>query len=271
MTIRSRTKHTFGLFIISSITFITFLLFLIYQYATNSLIIPEVYFKNPPAENLIFGYNPLVISISVFIELLYVIITTFVIYRSFVKTQSSIVTFFLIFLLAVYSDSIRLLVPLFHISHSFSKSLVFIGNITLFSRILAPMAILVTSILSFDEQTLNLNKYCLAAIFSAMFMAYIIPLNTTNILPNFCVSYGYYKTIHITTIILNLLSVISIFISNLKSETKQYTTIGYLLLCLGYSLLFFGYSLATIVMSFILIGAGTVIYLNSLHQEYLWK
>ncbi|MCR4742588.1 MAG: hypothetical protein K5866_06955 [Treponema sp.] len=271
MTIKVRTKFTFAIFVISVITFFIYLSFLIYEIATSNLKFPQIYFSNQPKDNLIFGYNYIVILSSVFIELFYVMLTTFMIYRGFIKTQSSIVLGFLIFTLAIYMDTFRIFIPFFHISNSFSRIQLLIGNVTLFARILATLSILMTAILHFDEQTTNVNRYCIVLIFLSMLLATIIPLNTTKILPDFLVAHSYSRTIRITSIALSVLSFLSVLIRNYTKETKQLTSVGFFMVCLGYQLLFYSYSLFFLSIAFLLMGVGSGMFLHELHKEYMWK
>ena len=271
MTIKVRTKFTFAIFVISLITFLVYLSFLIYEISTSTLKFPEVYFTSKPRNNLIFGYNNIVMLSFIFVELLYVIVTTFLIYRGFSKTQSSIVLGFLIFILAIYMDTFRIFIPFFHVSNSFSKIQLLIGNITLFARILALLSLLMTAILHFDEQTINVNRYCIALIFLSILLATVIPLNTTKILPTFLVAHSYSKTINIISTTLCFLSFVSVLVSNYKNESKQLTSIGFFMVCIGFLLLFYSYSLFFLTITFIFTGFGSAIFLHELHKEYMLK
>lgn len=271
MTIKSRTRLNLTFFILSCITFVLFLGLFIYQKITGSVYYPAPYFLKSPHKQLIIGYSPSLILVSIFIELFYVMFTTIMLWRSFIKTQSSIIAFYLFFLFAIYTDTFRIFIPIFHISSSFSKTVLIIGNISLFSRVLAPLAILHIGIMTFEDQPQNVNKYSIMLLFISIFMAVIIPLNSTKILPTFCISHGFSKTLQFATFFINILSIFTVFISNVKTESNQLTTLGFFLICVGYTFLFYCYSVLNVLLGFSFLFAGTTIYLTFLHKEYLWK
>lgn len=269
MTIKSRTNITLALFILSCVTMLLYIGSIIFQVLTNNLSFPEAYFLSTPKSSFVFGYNQKIVLHNVFIELLYVMIVTFIMFRSFAKTQSTIVLFFFLYMFAIYADTFRLLIPIFHISNSYSQTLVAIGEITLFARILAPIALLATSLLHFDEQHQNANKYAIICIFIALMLASLIPLNTTKIRPNFTVYNGFSNAVVYASVIAMIFGALSLIISNAKSEKRQITAIGFGLVCIGTCMLFNCYSLFTTVITYILLGVGTTLYLYNLHKEYL--
>ena len=128
-----------------------------------------------------------------------------------------------------------------------------------------------TAILHFDEQTINVNRYCIALIFLSILLATVIPLNTTKILPTFLVAHSYSKTINIISTTLSFLSFVSVLVSNYKNESKQLTSIGFFMVCIGFLLLFYSYSLFFLTITFIFTGFGSAIFLHELHKEYMLK
>ena len=81
----------------------------------------------------------------------YVCITTLAILRSFEKTQATELNFFLLFLLACLCNTFRLLFGLFHISGTFSKLLLKLGNCNIFALLLAPLALFGNTTLSVED------------------------------------------------------------------------------------------------------------------------
>ena len=202
--------------------------------------------------------------------MVYVCLTSLIIYHSFEKTQAPDIVFFLLFLFACLCDTSSLLVPLFEISGSFSLFLLKLGNVHLFARLLAPMALMGNTVLSTDDFRQSTDRNSIILIIISMFFAEIIPLNTAVILPNFCISYGYVKAIRIFSLIICLVSTISLFCTNRKNEYKQIMTIGFLILCIGYTLIFYCFNIVTLAAGIIFLGSGTFLYLNEVHKHYLW-
>lgn len=202
--------------------------------------------------------------------LLYVSITSIIIYHSFEKTQAPDIVFFLLFLIACLCDTSRILVPFFSLSGSFSLFTLKVGNIHLFARLLAPLALMGNTVMSTEDFKQSTDRNSLILIIIALFFAEMLPLNTAVILPNFCVSYGYVKAIRAFCFLTCAVSAISLFITNRKNEYKQIMTLGFLLLCIGYSLIFYCYNILTLISGTVLLGCGTYLYLNEVHKHYLW-
>ena len=244
-------------------------IFSLYQFLTSGLILPDVYLK-VNSRNFLFRYNPVFVYLGIFFLHIYVCITTMIIYHSFEKTQAPDIVFFLLFLAALLCDTSRLLVPAFRLSGTFSLFLVKVGNINLFARLLAPLALMGNTTMSNDELRQSTDRNSIILIIIALFFAEIIPLNTAIILPNFCISYGYEKAIRTFCFITCLVSAISLFRTNRKNEYRQTMTIGFILICIGYTLIFYCYNLMLLTMGILTMSSGTFLYLNEVHKHYLW-
>ena len=269
MTIRFRNRMTLVFFIISIPLLLLGTFLTLYQFLSHGIVLPEVYNKSASSFFLL-RYNPYCVFAGLFIILAYICITTMIIYHSFEKTQAPDMVFFLIFLCACLCDSSRLMVPVFRLSGSFSLFLLRIGNVHLFARLLAPLALMGTTVMSTEEFRQSTDRNSIILIIIAMFFAEIIPLNTAVILPNFCISYGYMKAIRTFCFLTCTVSTISLFYTNRKNEYRQVMTIGFLLLCIGYSLIFYCYNIAALAGGIIFLGSGTYLYLNEVHKHYLW-
>ena len=243
--------------------------FTLYQFFSKGMILPEVYLK-ATSQKFLLRYNPACVFIGLFILLAYICVATLIIYHSFEKTQAPDIVFFLLYLVACLCDTSRLLVPVFQISGTYSLFLLKVGNFHLFARLLAPMALMGTTVLSTEDFRQNTDRNCIIIIIIAMFFAEMIPLNTAIILPNFCISYGYVKAIRAFCLLTCAVSAVSLFCTNRKNEYRQIMTIGYVLLCIGYSLIFYCYNIASLAAGTLLLGGGTYLYLNEVHKHYLW-
>ena len=269
MTIRFRNRMTLTFFIIAVSCLMLGTFFTLFQFFSNELILPDVYTKGL-SDHFLFRYCPLCVFLGLLIMLLYICITTLIIYHSFEKTQAPDIVFFLIFLAACLLDTSRILVPICRISGTYSYFLLKIGNLHLLARLLAPLALMGNTVMSTEDFKQSTDRNCIILIIISMFFSEIIPLNTAVILPNYCISYGYVEAIRGFTLLVCLVSTISLFYTNLKNDYKQIMTIGFILLCIGYSLIFYSYNIASLVAGTLLLGSGTYLYLNEVHKHYLW-
>ena len=269
MTIRFRNRMTLIFFIIAISCLMLGTFFTLYQFFSGGIVLPEVYSRNL-SQKFLLKYHPLCVYAGIFILLIYICISTMIIYHSFEKTQAPDIVFFLIFLFACLCDTSRLLVPAFHLSGSFSLFLLKVGNLHLFARLLAPLALMGTTVLSTEDLKQNTDRNSIIIVIISMFFAEIIPLNTSVILPNFCISYGYEKAIRGFCFLTCTMSAISLFRTNNKNDYRQTMTIGFILLCLGYSLIFYNFNILTLFTGTLLLATGSYLYLNEVHKHYLW-
>ena len=269
MTIKARNRITLIFSITTTFFFVLILLTFVFQVLTGRLSCPNVYMKDT-SKIFLLAYNSKCVFISIFLQYFYVIFTSFMIYRSFEKTQANDMLFFLIFLLAFFFDTSRILIPLFKISGTYSEFLIKIGNLSLFARLLAPLALFGTTVLSSDELNQNVNYNILLLIMSALFFSIFIPTNNTIIYPNFCLSYGYTRLIRVLSFFVCLASSVTIFITSLKNEYKLKMAIGFTLICIGYAIFFNSYSILSTIAGPLILGTGTWFYLSEVHNHYLW-
>lgn len=271
MTIKTRNRFTLAFFILSILIFMLELAFTVFQFLKGNLQFPEVYFSKPASNLYLFKYSPECVLIGILLLNIYTIFTTLFILRAFEKTQSSEIFYFLLFLLACLCDSAKIFFPLFHISQTYSTGLLIVGNVLLFARILFPLSLMSTIILYEDEHPQNVERNSLLLLVVATFLAAFIPLNTTIIEPNFTISYGYEKTIRITTVILQLANILTLIIRNINRNSKQWTTIGLAVMTIGIFCFFRNTCIFTLVIGFFGTGFGTYIFLRALHRYYLWN
>ena len=266
MTIKARNRITLIFSITTTFFFVLILLTFVFQVLTGRLSCPNVYIKDT-SKIFLLAYNSKCVFISIFLQYFYVIFTSFMIYRSFEKF---FFLFFLIFLLACFFDTSRILIPLFKISGTYSEFLIKIGNLSLFARLLAPLALFGTTVLSSDELNQNVNYNILLLIMSALFFSIFIPTNNTIIYPNFCLSYGYTRLLRGLSFVVCLASCVTIFITRLKNEYKLKMAIGFTLICIGYAIFFNSYSILSTIAGPLILGTGTWFYLSEVHNHYLW-
>ena len=269
MTIRFRNRVTLILFVIAISCLLLGSFITLYQFLSGNMVLPDVYTKFL-SENILLKYNPVWVFTGIFIMLLYCCVTTIIIFHSFEKTQAPDIVFFLLFIAACLADTSRLLVPVFRLSGTYSLFLLKLGNIHLFARLLAPLALMGNTVMSTDDFKQNTDRNSIILIIIALFFSEIIPLNTAVILPNFCISYGYVKAIRAFCLITCAFSAICLFIINQKKEYKQTMTLGFILLCIGYTLIFYCYNITALISGTLLLGGGTYLYLNEVHKHYLW-
>lgn len=269
MTIKARNRINIVFSIIAIAVTALQIILMLYQLIFNKLEIPQVYLQKKSSVFL-FEYKPIFVIIGVVLLDFYVIAASIFLHNMFEKTQSAEVIFFLMFLAACLCDSTRILVPIFKVANTFSRFLMQLAYVTLFARILAPLSLLGSTVLTDDDARQNVDRNCIFIIITALFFAKLIPFNTAVVYPNFCISYGNTTTLRYSSFFICLASMSALIINNKKNEYGQKTTIGFALLAVGYSAIFYCYNLFNLLFGSLCLIGGTYIYLISLHRQYLW-
>lgn len=270
MTIRLRNRMTLFLFFISIIFFLFTMATTLYQVFKGNFSFVEINTENTILNNSWLSYNPKCTLIAIFILQAYVFVTSITIYRSFGKTQSSDISFFIIFLLSCLLNSTRILFPLLHISTNYSFLLLVLGNVNMFARLLAPLSLFGVTVLSNEQYRQYNDRNCIIIIVTALFFTQLIPINNAIVLPNFCISYGYVHLVRTISFIMCILDLFTLIITNKKNEFNQITSIGFLFVAIAYSIMFYCYNLFGLICGPIFLAVGTTLYLNELHRHYLW-
>jgi hypothetical protein len=270
MTIKARNRFYLVFFACSLALLVLFLILFHYQKFTGQFEIPEVYLKPGASQSFLTGYRPFFSFLSIFIQMFYVCGTSFMIIYAFYKTQAGELGYFLLFLISLQLDCLRITIPLLQLSNTYSAGLATIANLVFTGIILSPISLLALVLFSTETYRQSLEQNCIIILVAATFIAFAIPLNTGILLPNFSISCSFKKIVWMTYLIFGLIAVISLFINNYKYEIPQLMTLGFFLLELGTLILRQSYTLLNLIFAVIILGAGTFIYFKELHNRYLW-
>lgn len=268
MTIKTRNRLNLSLFFFSLFFLAVNVLILILSIYNKSFSLAAYMSQGG---KLLTRYSPLVVLISLYFEIIYVCITSYMLYRVFEKTQATDISFFFLFLIALIANSVRIWIPLFNMNSTFSGLLVFCGNCILFSKLLVPISLLFSVVMSGADQRQNLEKNIFILLLGSIFFAQLLPLNTANICSNFEVDYSYRNVIKITSILIVAATLIALFVNNKQKFYTQLTTIGLACICTGTFILFNSTNILRFAMSIIFLFVGNFLYLRELHKQYLWN
>lgn len=272
MTIKTRNRLNISLFVFSIVYLavtVLFLLLLLYNKTLLSSL--NTFVEQSDKGKFLTKYNPLIVLISLYFQIIYVCATSFTLFRVFEKTQAYDIPYLFLFLIALIANSFRIWVPLFNMSGTYSGLMLFCGNSILFSKLLVPTSLLFSVVMSGVEQRQDLEKNIFILILGCLFFAQLLPLNTANICRNFEIDYSYRNVIKITSILIVFATLIALFFNNRQRFYTQRTTIGLALICIGTFILFNSINILRLAFSFILLLTGNILYLKELHKQYLWN
>lgn len=236
-------------------------------------------FINPPELRIpsFLNYIPFAdksitaLIISFFILLLYVPACFYLILHYFENTQTSEIIFFTGFLFACLAEMARLITISLGLWLSFSNLLIFMGDIVLFGRTLAPLSFLCASLLSETSQRQDVERNYVIMILVSIVFAAVIPMNTARISSTGLVTEGFMSLINMFRFLLLLVAVTSFLIHGYKKNKEhKYLAYSALLTLSGYSFLVSCDNYFFLILGTVALIAGTYKYLTSLHQIYMW-
>jgi len=247
--------------------------------SVNVVFFCHYFFRTPIELNIVdgnfwhsffFEYQQASVYASLFFMNLYVVVTSKVINNAFAKTNCTEIAFFFCFLIACLAETVRFYIPFFLVEKSFSEFLIILGDFSLFARILAPLAILSTVILSQSEERQNVERNMLTIIIVSLFIACVLPLNTSIIEKDFRVHAGFDTIVVTIEVLVDSIAVISLFFFNLRDGYSQITTLGLAMIIAGFVLSINSVNFFILILSLIFFIWGTVWYLKDLHERYLY-
>lgn len=222
-------------------------------------------------DSVITKFNYIAVISSVFLILLYTSIIYLFINVEFEKTQSTEVIFFSLFLMGCLTESTRLLFPVLNLWNQVNIIPTLCTRAVIFGRVTATVALLLTVICSSPDYRQYVEQNILISVSGAMIIALLLPLNTSVIYPVGLVSWGFGKILRSAMITILIAAVISQYLKSFISTNKTIAlatgilmiSIGYYFLCATINYLFLG-------LGFVFLMSGTILYLKTLHRQYLW-
>lgn len=275
MTLKTRNLLLLGLFFVSLLLTFLYTGAFIFALLNDAIIPPDSpmryisILENVPG--FAYDYKASFVAIAVFI--IYVPITSYILWNGFEKTQSSEVVYFSLFLLSCLSEGSRLSLPLFGLWKSYSLFFVFIGRLVFAGRFLAPCAFILAALFSETEQRQDVDRNCILGILLAIFVAILVPLDTSVVTSSCTIWWGYRTLFVVMRVFLYILTFVTILLNAYKKDSAELkaNATGFIILILGYSLLQASDNFVTLCIAFLLFVAGTAVYLRSLHSRYLWN
>lgn len=269
MITRTRNKILIAITLFSLLALITASVAASIQFYNNSInspiqLIPENSISAATDKNL------LSVFIAVFYFLLYVPSVLFFINMQFEKTQSTEIIYFSLFLTACLFEGVRLVIPLFNLWNDWAGLTAIISRIVLFARILGPISLLCIAVQNLPEHRQNTERNLLILIILSAICAWLMPVNSVDMLPSCRLKYGFEKLLEIFWIIITIVTFASMILNNFNSSIKSLIPLGFILTAFGYKLLCHSVNYLMAGSGIITITAGTFIFLGAIHKLYLW-
>ena len=275
MTLVARNKILIILFILAIVLLVSFGTILIISLVQNQFTIPTVVERLFNLPDIFFlRYNFYAPFFAALVLAVYAIITLYILYVNFEKTQVPEIIYFTGFLIGCGIEGIRIILPAINIWADFSNLYVFTGKFIFFGRFIAIINLIIMAILSTKEDNQQFSDQSLIIICAAAaLLANTIPIDTITIPSNCSINFGFEKMYLVLSSICIAIGFITMLLLNQNLGSPEYKkcAIGFLLLSFGYIFLTQGDCFIVIFIGVTLLLLGTFEFLWNLHKFYIWK
>lgn len=272
MTLNTRNKLLFIFTIFSGILCIGLLIIYLIHVISNKLITLS-FFSLDNIIKLILEPSKTIPLLSTLILLIFVPTISYISLRIFEKTQAPEAIYFDVFILGVFFTSLQILIHIFSLENSLSLLHLTISKTAFAGQIAVLLSFLFSSIFSNDDQIQIAEKNFYIILIISFFLSNFIPLNLANKSENILTALGFSKQFTFLLPISILCTFFSFLFYNPKQgKKKNYAIpIAYLMLITGFFILCFSISFIFMVIGSILFFWGTLIYLRTIHDYYLYR
>jgi hypothetical protein len=274
MTLNARNKVFFVFSLFSAAVIILSGLLVLVRFITASgFSFPKTVAAAKLSENFfIFRSYPAALVFSMIYLALYVPVTGFAVSINFQKTQSAEIIYFGGFLLGCLTETARIYIVFFELWNTYFDSYFILARIIFFGRMITSLCFLFSAILAVDQKPQETDKNFIIITAASAVFAVLIPINpiTTNTLG--MPVYGFAHIFRFIRILFFVITCATYFFTGIWKKIPEYrkAALWYLFLFAGYTLLLAGDSPASAVAGSLLLTVGTVRFLETIHQYYLW-
>lgn len=195
------------------------------------------------------------------------------IYFLFEKTHALEISFFSLFIFALAFEALRLLFPL---QIKYPLLIVFLASIAralFFFRFSACMFLLTASLFAHKTFTRETRAVIFVICFMAFSLAHTIPITIARTISFFWFADAYAYLLYSVDGIICLLSVISFLFVGIFRSIPEYrqAALWLLLLLIGYTALVYAGSWLSTAIGISAFSCGTIFFIRTIHQYYLWQ
>lgn len=267
MTIRTRNRYIKALFYFFIAAFVVNLVLFLLQIIHRDILSNQFFIAQGFNTGFSFFKSSFWASVSAngFYQV-FVIVFCYSLFAGFEKTQSQEVAFLACFLLGCFCESLKIWVPVINTYASFSRLLTFSGNATILSRFLTTLSLFFCALFSGAEQRQNLEQNLILVLATSFFITSMLPLNTGIVYPSFQVSHSFLTIVRHVQILINLISLATVYLNNRRDGYKHWNVLGLFLLMSGFFILAGCSSYFWFILGAGALTTGMTIYLNQLHK-----
>ena len=263
MTITSRNRT-----ILTGLAVVCLLLF---AYVATIVLI----FRSVTPENLQSETNATMVPIlfALLTELLFCILSVAILYLAFRKTSSPEVFYFIVFLVAMAFDSIKVFQIFIEVHNASPLYGVLATRITYFGKFLGTLCIFSSGLSISGVQRQKTEIYLGIGLLLSFLLAATVPIDMTTIEKNLVYHIGNRTEIIIAGVLFLGFTLISFALAAIQTGKKDFLLmgLGIALTAAGRELLFYTNDPIMLIVSFLLLIGGVTIFGERTHAVYLWS
>lgn len=204
---------------------------------------------------------------------LYIPVTAFFLFHNFEKTQSTLIILFGAVLLGYQLEISKLIIALFNLTNTFSKTYLILGKYALMGKLLSLASFFMIASESKQSQKLNIEYDLIMLLAICGLLAYFIPLNTAQDMKSFAIRPGYFRILLVLATITIILTILTFIVNYRETENKSLLNLlfSYIPIIAGEHLLSSSDIFVITSAGAILLIVGTNLFMRSLHKMYLWS
>lgn len=230
-------------------------------------------FRMAPVQILRFDSDIAPLALALFCELLFCASTIVILYFSFRKTASAEIFFFILFIVSMSFDSLKMV----HVLLDAAPVAPYFGTIVTraiyFGRFFGVLSLFSCGLFATGLPYERLEVVFVAGMLLSLTLASTIPIDMTRSDSWFAMPIGFAKEIQIVTWLLYGIAVVNFVFAAHHSGNRNYLLVaaGVALVIGGRETLFYRLDVLSITISFVLLVTGATIVGERTHEIYLWS
>ena len=195
------------------------------------------------------------------------------IYISFKKTHAIEMSFFVIFLISIGFESLRLVFPFHGFSNIPPENIAYISRLIYVARLTGIISLFMGSIFAVKIISRQISYILFFMFFIAFSLVFSMPVNNFYSGGYFFSGTAYYYPYTAVSMVTTTLACITYFFAYILKNAKEYlkAAAAMFFLMTGYWLLIYTQDYLTLIIGSILFTTATIFFIRSIHGYYLWQ
>ncbi len=210
--------------------------------------------------------------LAVLCEVLFSLAAVIVLFFSFRKTTSPEIFFFILFLITIAFDSLKAINIYFTVAPIPSNVGILVSRMVYFGKYFGTLCVFACGLFPTGISYERLELFLSSALLLATVFAGTIPVDMTDLQPNYLFATGLSGEIRAVSIAMYSFAFLNYILAALRNGNRTYLLIGTgLALCIvGRELLFHVSDAITIITAFVILTVGTTLFSERTHEVHLW-